>query len=1196
MFGEFFRFDLRYQIRTPLLWIGAFIFALAAFGATSSDSIQIGGAIGNVHRNSPYVIVNFLTVFTVLGMFIVTVFIAGALLRDFEFGTAELFFATPMRKRDYLFGRFTAGIVVSLVIYALIALGMMLGTQMPWVDPHRLGPFSLAPYAWAIVVMVIPNLLFTGALLSLLAATTRSMLMVYLGILGFLVLWVIAGNLTKDIQNDWIASLLDPFGMRALSRMTRYWSAAERNTQLPPLADYLLANRALWMAIGFSLLGATYTLFKPQRAGTGKRWFGKASKSAAAVSMTVDKPGKAIVFTQRFNHATALYQFLKQLRFDTVGVLKSVPFLVMLAFGVFNLVGASTTIDDMYGTKVYPVTLLMLEAIQGSYTFLLVLIVTFYAGELVWKERGAKLNEVIDAMPVPNWVPLLAKLGAIALVVLAFMSVGVLTAIGYQLARGYTSLEVGLYVKGLLLEAGPFILMGALALVLQVLTNNKFLGYLAMILVLIAQMVLGVMHFDHNLYNYAGMPGAPYSDMNGYGHFLSGRLWFEGYWGLFAALLTVVAMAFWVRGTAPAWNGRIRQARIELHGTLGATLTALIFAFLAAGAWIFYNTNVRNEYVASDKALDRQADYEKKYRQYKDLPQPRITDVRADVDLFPDERRVVIRSHYRLMNKTNQAIPELHVTLPQDVELDRLDFAPAELTLNDKISGYRIYKLKQPMTPGAEMDFDFDAHVAYRGFTNDGHATALVYNGSFFNNAQYFLSFGYTEGFQIIDRNERRKRGLGEVPRMAKVEEEAARANTYLTHEADWISYDTTVSTNADQIALAPGYLQREWMENGRHYFHYKMDVPMLPYFAYLSAHWQVKRDQWHDIPIEIYYDAKHPYNIDRMIAGVKQSLEYYTAHFTPYQHKQVRIIEFPRYARFAQSFANTIPFSESIGFITDLRDTEESIDYVFYVTAHEVAHQWWAHQVIGADLQGSTMLSESLAQYSALMVMEKEYGREKMRRFLKYELDNYLRSRGGELVEELPLYRVENQPYIHYRKGSLVFYRLRDEIGEEPLNRALAKFLKDKGFQQPPYTTSRELLDYIRAETAQDKQSLITDLFEKIVFYDNRAIDAKAHKRDDGKYEVELNYEANKRQADGQGAETVVPIDDWIDIGVFAREPGAKESTEQVLYLQKQHITEGKGTLKLVVDKEPFDAGIDPYNKLIDRVSSDNRKTVTLQ
>jgi aminopeptidase N len=370
------------------------------------------------------------------------------------------------------------------------------------------------------------------------------------------------------------------------------------------------------------------------------------------------------------------------------------------------------------------------------------------------------------------------------------------------------------------------------------------------------------------------------------------------------------------------------------------------------------------------------------------------------------------------------------------------------------------------------------------------------------------------------------------------------------------------------------------------------MDRPMLDFYAFLSARWLVRKDSYHGIPIEIYYDPKHAYNVDRMIYAVKKSLAYYQANFTPYQHRQVRILEFPKYAGFAQSFANTIPYSESVGFIADLRD-QDAIDYVMYITAHEMAHQWWGHQVVGANVQGATMLSESLAQYSALMVMEKEYGRDKMRRFLNYELDNYLSERGGELVEELPLFRVENQPYIHYRKGSLVFYRLRDEMGEDALNRALKKFLQDKAFQHAPFTTSRELLGYIRAEAKPEQQQLITDLFEKISFYDNRVEDVSAKKRADGKYELTLDLHADKRYADGKGKETVAPLNDWIDVGVFARGTTDKEADEKTLYLRRVHVTGNTLKLSLVVDGLPYEVGFDPYNKLIDRVPSDNRKKV---
>src|SRR5262249_21550114 len=149
---------------------------------------------------------------------------------------------------------------------------------------------------------------------------------------------------------------------------------------------------------------------------------------------------------------------------------------------------------------------------------------------------------------------------------------------------------------------------------------------------------------------------------------------------------------------------------------------------------------------------------------------------------------------------------------------------------------------------------------------------------------------------------------------------------------------------------------------------------------------------------LEIYHHPSHTADLDRMMSGMKDALQYCTDAFGPYQHRQARILEFPRYATFAQSFPNTIPYSEAIGFIARVDDADPNdVDFPYYVTAHEIAHQWWAHQVVGANVRGATMTSETLSQYTALMVMKKKYGKERMRRFLKFELDQYLFGRFGE-------------------------------------------------------------------------------------------------------------------------------------------------------------------------------------------------------
>lgn len=137
---DFFRFELREQLRSPLLWLFAGLFALLAFGAASSDAVQIGGGSGNVHSNAPTVVASMLGIFTLLGMLVSTLFVSNALLRDFELGTAELIFASPIKRRHYLAGRIGAALVSGLLVYVLIAVGILVAQFMPWVDAERLGP------------------------------------------------------------------------------------------------------------------------------------------------------------------------------------------------------------------------------------------------------------------------------------------------------------------------------------------------------------------------------------------------------------------------------------------------------------------------------------------------------------------------------------------------------------------------------------------------------------------------------------------------------------------------------------------------------------------------------------------------------------------------------------------------------------------------------------------------------------------------------------------------------------------------------------------------------------------------------------------------------------------------------------------------------------------------------------------------
>jgi ABC-2 type transport system permease protein len=441
-----------------------------------------------------------------------------------------------------------------------------------------------------------------------------------------------------------------------------------------------------------------------------------------------------------------------------------------------------------------------------------------------------------------------------------------------------------------------------------------------------------------------------------------------------------------------------------------------------------------------------------------------------------------------------------------------------------------------------------------------------------------------------------------------------ALGDTYISKDSDWIDFEATVSTSKDQIAIAPGYLQKEWTEGDRRYFHYKMDSKILNFYAFNSAKYEVMRDKWNDVDLEIYYHKGHEFNVERMMKGMKASLDYNSKNFSPYQHKQARIIEFPRTAgTFAQSFPNTIPFSEGIGFIADVDESDEGgVDYPFAVTVHEVAHQWWAHQVIGADVLGATMLSESLSEYVSLKVLEHEHGKDKMRKFLKRALDQYLQQRTFETKREKSLMYNDGQGYIRYQKGSLVFYALSDYIGEEKLNGALQRYVEKVKFQEPPYTTSIEMVDYIKEVVPDSLQYVVKDMFETITLYRNRVTDSKVTELDNGKFQVDIEFEVSKYRNDEKGkryygekvGDTLtyktekmrkpilsVPLEDYIDVGIFYEEDIDGEKKEKELYLKKHKITQIQNKVTIIVDKRPSEVGIDPYNKLIDTQSDDNRR-----
>jgi ABC-2 type transport system permease protein len=1191
MFKEILFLELRSALRQPMIYIFFFLLALMVFGAISSDNIVIGESIGTVHKNSPHSITMFTLILSMFCLLVAAAFFNNAALRDHTHQFNEILFSTTISKSSYFFGRFVGAWILStlplLGIYFGAIVASIIAPAVGWLEPDRIGPIPFSAFVNTYLIFVLPNMLFAGSIIFALATKWKNTIVSFMGALGLIMIYIMSGTLLSDIDNETIGALLDTFGIRTYSISSKYYTPIEKNTLSPSFSGLIMWNRIVWLSTGVVILVLSYLNFSFKTKNS------KVKSKDKKAELEAKSSNRSIDFTPSYNTASFWSQFTSFYKINLYSIIKSPTFIILFLFGlIIYFVGLSEGYE-YYGLKSFPVTYKMVDRINSTSGIFVIIIMVFFSGEVIWRDRQSHINEVIDATPHASFSSLLGKVlavfSAVSIIHLLFIALGIL----YQLLNGYTHLELDVYFLSFLIDNLPNYLVWSMILVfINVLINQRYIGYFVSILIFFLLDLLWLM-FDvqSNMVSIGSTPLQSYSTMNGFGDAVTGALWFNLYWVLFASVLLALAALMWTRGTVTLLKERFSIASKLLKTKAGYAFFSLTIAWLICAGFVYYNTQILNPYLTSDQNEQLQVFYEQEYKKYENLPMPKVTAVDYTIDVFPEERIVEIEVKMDLVNASGEKIEAIHFTTDKDWNHEIL-MENAELTYQDEHDMYRIYTLAEPMLAGQTMQMTVKARYAKDGFENEIGNGSIAHNGTFLNNMQILPSIGYNSRVEMDDNNDRKSNGMATKERMPKLEYPCGEACdiNYLTRgTADWVDVNTVISTSESQIAIAPGTLVKEWTENGRNYFNYKIDHASQNFYSFLSAEYEVARRNWNGIDMEVYYDAAHSVNVEMMLDAVQRSLEYYTENFGPYYHKQARIIEFPRYSNFAQAFPGTMPYSESFGFISDMSD-EEGNNVVDAVVAHEMAHQWWAHQEVSANMQGGTMLTESFAEYSSLMVMKKGSTPMQMREFLKYNHNRYLSGRSSERDGEVPLYKVENQGHIHYGKGSIILYALQDYVGEDVVNAALREFLDSTKYKGPPYPTSMDFITKLEPRVPDSLQYLIHDWFKEITLYDYRLKEVSCTKNAADKYETTFEIEARKMTADSIGNETAQTPNDWVYIGLFA-----DDDEKELLMEKKVKFDKEKLTFTLTSDELPAKAAIDPRRLLIEKVYSDNIKSVNL-
>jgi ABC-2 type transport system permease protein len=1146
-------FEWRYHVRQPAFPAVCVVLFLLGFATAAS-----GFGAANVGLASSYLVTQTAGFLSLLLVFPASIFAASAVLRDVEHRLDGILFSTPITRAQYLVSRLGGAFAATLSVAACALLGSALARFAPWVEPERIRVFSATPYLVAFALVMVPNVLFVCVLLFALAIATRNALATYSGSVLVYALYLVTAALTNSplmagsrpgAGGGGLAALLDPFGLASFFEVTRLWTASAKNAALVAVQPLFLANRALWVGLSLAL---AVVLLRTLALQTGR---------AVAKTRMLDVPAAPVATvlaplpSVSVTHAP-LHEFLSRCRIE-VRLLRTRPTVALL---VLSAVVASTEIfgeilRGEYGAALQPATGLILDAIRNPFEILGLILMIFFAAEVFWREERDRVASILNATPASSAVFVGGKLVALATIAFVLGIAMLLPGIGLQLLRGAGHIHLLAYLSFLASSAVPVFLFGVAFLSIQALSPGKYTGIVLSLAFLLVAKRPSMLGLDSPLWRFGSTPPLRFSEMSGFGFDAPPFLAWLFLWIVVASILVLLTTALWraLPFSVPERTRLLRGAPLRVIAVLGIVVATTAVAL--------------SRYSSSEPLNDWKAAYETRYQFLRREPAPAIAKMSLTIDARL--RRVHIEGRYALINRGVLPLSRVWIALRRDARDVTFEVQDGTLRTRDPRFGMYELALTRPIPPGAEFPLTFRATFTRERF-DAGADDALSPNGTVLMSFRTLPSLGYRASYEITDPRERRKRNL---PRRTEDIEGDVPAH------AEDIRFDATILTAADETPIAPGTRTRVEIAGDRKSTRFEAESIRNFFGIAIARYASATRTQGHQ-RVELLFEPKHSSNAKKILDTAMVALEICQNSFGPYPRTDLRMAEVPSHWNFgALALPGTVFLTEHRTFLIDTSDPSR-MDLLARRVAHEVGHQWWGFEVAPASAPGATMLVESLAKYTELLVIEQLHGREHVRRMLEVDRDRYLAGRANDETSEAPLLRVGNQPHLYYGKGAVVFWAIGDLIGEEKLNDALRSFVAEQRSRHGR-TRADDLLPHLRRVTSAAKFAQVEQWLADIVLYDFAVTAARARRLPDGRSEVNVDVTGRKVRADGEGNETPLPLQEAVAIRITDR-------LGKSLY-EGKHVLTGKNRLRIVIDAQPDAVEVDPWLTRIDTRLEDN-------
>lgn len=1163
MFFNIFLYEIKSWLKKPSIYIyfmAFFSLAFISFAGTAGFFDPPSSSKSNEpFLNSPFEINYMFLYFNKVFLFLLPTIIGASIHKDFKHKVHHILYSFPIQKKDYLLGKFLSALCIVFLVTLSVGIGIGIAEHLPNLNKNMIGDFKVSAYLQTYLIYTFPNMLIYGLIIFSTVLWTRNIYAGFGVVVGLFFLQIIFQNAFHG--NGYLIALSDPFAQNTSRHITHLWTIEEKNSLMIPITGVVILNRLLWLGIAASIFMFTYRKFSFSQEALS---FSKMKKKGKrAIKDNFNSRKKVSLPSVSFN-----YSFLQQLKncwaISNVHfkyIILNKMFLGMVTLGIAAIIFALAKVTNKGDMTLLPVTRLILSIPSIFFYGIIVLLTFIYSGMLVHRERMIGMDQLADATAIPDHVMLGSKFIAIIKMQAALLLVMILAGISLQLYNGYYHLEIGLYIFHLFGISFISLIIWALAsMFIHSLLPNVYLGMFTLIMGWIG--VGGLEHtgIKTKLIAFNLPEQFMYTDLNQYGNSLAPYYLIEFYWLTFGILLLIIAYLLWHRGLFYSFKERLNVANLRFNNPL-KTSTAILFLSFILLAFNIHQKEKKTYAFNKVKPKEALKQFKDNFKQYKNTTQPRITSLYVELDLFPKENNFKAKGKYILKNKSDKIIDTLLIKNGFD-EITTFNInRKNSIVTKDDYFQFHVIHLENGLLPNDSLELNF---------------TVRNKDNTFFERNSNVLRNGTMLQHDIFPR-------LGYIfnAESHHPDDFLASCNHYHALDSDYINFETIVSTSAEQTAIAPGTLLKQWTENGRQYFHYKLDNKIKYSLGYNSGKFEQKSEKWKDVNLNIYYHKTHDQNLESMMDGLKAALEYNSQYFGAYQHKEANIIEFPHSeGTFATSYGNSIPMSE-FDFIHSSGKHPNKVNVTFYIPAHELTHQWWGSQLTPADALGATMLSESITEFTTLNMYRKHYGIKKALQFLKFQRQRYLQGRTREQEEELPLYLVKSkQQYIAYGKGTMAFHTLGHYWGEDNLNATLKAFLLEYKFKESPYPTSLDFLQRLKADVPDSLQYIIKDMFETVTFYDNSIEKAITKELPNGTHQVDVELSILKYR--NTKKDEPLPLNDFMEIGFY-------DKNGELFQVERIKITERENILSFVVDEKSSKVILDPNYLGIEREIGDN-------